>query len=288
MEKIAVINQKGGTGKTTTCVNLAGHLSRKSRVLVLDLDPQASATSGLGVEEEDIDYSLFDIIKSMVSGGEGVHPSEAVLTSAPGPDILPTTLDLAGLISEFYEIDNPVTVLEELLSHFDDDYDFVLIDCPPSYNTLLINAINSSDKFIVPFDTGEYTLSSVEPLRQIFEDARSEIDKDIELKVVLSPLRQKNRFLNFIKGLIPVTDSDIDRTRREIVSKLEDFGVSHESVHVIPYSEDVRRAQEKGIPVTYDVPGSAVSRKYEILASEIVEESKELDYVEEKVNQIFS
>ncbi|MEG0156144.1 MAG: AAA family ATPase, partial [Anaerovoracaceae bacterium] len=139
---IAIFNQKGGVGKTTTNINLAASLALKGkRVLVLDIDPQGNTTSGLGIVKKELKYSIYDLLM-----GEGVTTKETILhTGTQGLDIIPASVELAGAEVELVRMDERESRLKNALASVKEDYDYIFIDCPPSLGLLTINSLTAVD-----------------------------------------------------------------------------------------------------------------------------------------------
>ena len=151
MKIISIFNQKGGVGKTTTVVNLAASLgSKNNKVLIIDLDPQGNSTSGLGINKEELEFSIYDFL---------LNDSELIplQTSAKNVFILPSTSDLSGFEIEAVSIENRESLLKDKIVQFD-KFDYILIDCPPSLGLLSINALVSSNSVLIPIQTEFYAL----------------------------------------------------------------------------------------------------------------------------------
>ena len=151
---IAFSNQKGGVGKTTTCVNMAAYLASKGKkVLLVDLDPQGNATSGLGYAKSEIKTSVYNALidEAPVSG-------IALKTSVANLDILPSNIDLAGAEVELVYMKDRERILKKMLSEVKGFYDYITIDCPPSLGLLTINALAAADTVIIPIQSEYYSL----------------------------------------------------------------------------------------------------------------------------------
>ncbi|NCC58506.1 MAG: ParA family protein, partial [Synergistales bacterium] len=156
---LTVSNQKGGVGKTTTCVNLAAELGRLGySVLAVDIDPQANCTSGLGISPSEIDFSLYDVLLGETEARNAIVP-----TRWEGVSILPATIDLAGAEVELASVISRETRLRRSLGTLD-EYDVAVVDCPPSLGMLTINALVASDRLIIPIQCEYYALEGVSQL----------------------------------------------------------------------------------------------------------------------------
>lgn len=159
---IALVNQKGGVAKTTTAINLAASLNkRKKKILLVDFDPQANATSGLGIDKHEVKTSVYDCIINDVQVQEAILP-----TYRKNLDLLPSSMDLAGAEQELGALDDHGLRLKKVLSPVVDDYDYILIDCAPSLGMLTINALGAADEIYIPIQCEYYALEGVEQLMQ--------------------------------------------------------------------------------------------------------------------------
>ncbi len=155
---IAIVNQKGGVGKTTTCVNLAAALhSAGQRVLLCDFDPQGNATSGLGIDKATVSPTVYDVVV------DGTDPARAIVKTAYS-DVLPSNKALAGATIEMIGMERREHRLKEALRQVEKDYDFILIDCPPSLELLTLNGICAADTIMVPVQCEYYALEGLSDL----------------------------------------------------------------------------------------------------------------------------
>ena len=154
---ISVANQKGGVGKTTTTINLAASIAdRGYRVLIVDIDPQGNATSGLGIEKSEIDQDIYNVLIDEIPIQDTIHH-----TSTPKLDMVPATINLSGAETELISMMARETRLKSALDAISDQYDFVFIDCPPSLGQLSINAFTASDSILIPVQSEYYAMEGL-------------------------------------------------------------------------------------------------------------------------------
>ncbi|HEX7181465.1 MAG TPA: ParA family protein [Thermoanaerobaculia bacterium] len=205
--KLALVNIKGGVGKTTTAVNLAAAFARSGlRVLVVDLDPQGSATSSLGVSREEADPSVAEVLLGKATVAEAVRPS-----AAEGVDLLPSSLRLAGSDLALARKQEPEKLLKKALAPVSRRYDVILLDCPPGLSILSLNALGASDAFAVPVAPHHLDLDALDGFFELLETVEPRIGKMPELLGILLT-RVDHRTL--------VTDEMVQLVRRVWGSKV--------------------------------------------------------------------
>ncbi|MDO4811440.1 MAG: ParA family protein [Eubacteriales bacterium] len=175
---VAIVNQKGGVGKTTTCVNLTAALKQAGkRVLLCDFDPQANATSGMGVDKS-VSNGVYDVLINGV-------PTEKAIVSTPYGDVLPSSKALAGAGIEMIEMENRQFLLKTALDAVEANYDFILIDCPPSLELLTLNALCAAHSLLVPLQGEYYALEGLSDLMNTVRIVRRSMNPRLEIEGVL-------------------------------------------------------------------------------------------------------
>ena len=227
---IAVVNQKGGVGKTTTAVNLTAALKEAGlRVLLCDFDPQANATSGFGIDKRKTKFSVYDVIINNV-------PTQEAIVETKYGDVLPATTDLAGAAIELISTEYREHQLEKCLEQVKDQYDVILIDCPPSLEMLTLNGLAAADSILVPVQCEYYALEGLSDLMSTLRMVKRRINPKLEIFGVI---------LTMFDGRTNFSTQVAQEVRRHFPGKV--------FVTAIPRNIRLAEAPSHGMPVTaYD------------------------------------
>ena len=182
MKTICIFNQKGGVGKTTTNINLCAYLAMEGyRVLTIDIDPQGNTTSGLGLDKNSLDFSMYDVLVSDTTIKESIIKSDLVQNLS----IAPSTMELAGAEVELINKENREKIMKDKLKEIEDEYDYVFIDCPPSLGVLTINALSCADSVLIPIQCEFYALEGVSQLMSTVQLVKKSLNKKLDIEGVI-------------------------------------------------------------------------------------------------------
>lgn len=264
-ECIAFANYKGGTGKTTSCLSLAGFLAKGgSKVLLIDFDPQASATSGIGIDKLTVKRSVYDAILSLCNGYEVVPLRNIILeTDVENLHLVPSEWDLSAAEVSMQNTRDKITLLRTLIRSIQSMYDYILIDTPPSSGLLLLNCFVAADHMIIPFDPGIFSVEAIDNLKAAFLDVKRNTGHHFnKITILLTRYVGQDPIERILHGDNP------SRQVRKLLLRM------FKSVFVVPESPEIYRSQQKGIPISHYAPKSKAGKAYKIIADAIKDETK--------------
>lgn len=246
---IAVINQKGGVGKSTSVINLSACLGEnKKKVLVIDFDPQGNSTSGYGIEKDELEHDVYDVIL------DGFPIEDAIIeTCEPNVFIVPATIQLATAEIELVSLEKRESILKEAVNRVKDEFDYVLIDCPPSLGLLTINALIAANSLIIPIQCEYYALEGVAKLLESMEMVK----------------RHKNPNLEIFGVLMTMYDSRTTLSKQVVDEVRRYFGKTMFKT-IVPRNVKLSEAPSHGLPVIKYARVSKGSLAYMKLAKEVV------------------
>ena len=246
---ISVANQKGGVGKTTTTINLAASIAdRGYRVLIVDIDPQGNATSGLGIEKSEIDQDIYNVLIDEIPIQDTIHH-----TSIAKLDMVPATINLSGAETELISMMARETRLKSALDAISDQYDFIFIDCPPSLGQLSINAFTASDSILIPVQSEYYAMEGLSQLLNTIRLVQKHFNKDLGVEGVLLTMLDARTNLG-----------------AEVVKEVQSYFSKKVYKTIIPRITKLAEAPSYGQPITEYAPRSRGAKVYDDLAKEVL------------------
>lgn len=246
---VAIFNQKGGVGKTTTCVNFAAALGQKGKkTLLVDCDPQGNTTSGVGLDKSEIENSSYDILINDVSAKDAV-----VKTEFKNLSVLPADMNLAGAELELAENENRFKALKKALATVIMDYDYIIIDCPPSLGLISLNALTAADTVIVPLQCEYYALEGLSQLLGTIRTVKQHYNEHLELEGVLYTMYDTRLKLN-----------------QQVTEEVEQYFPGKAYKTRIPRSVKLAEAPSFGKPILYYEKYSKPAFAYKKFADEFL------------------
>ena len=250
---LAVCNQKGGVGKTTTTINLAASLAEEGKhVLLVDIDPQGNATSGFGLDKNAIENTIYELLMDDCAIGEAIQRDVV-----PGLDLIPSNVNLAGAEIELLTVEGKEHILKRALDYVRAEYDYILLDCPPSLSLLPVNAMTAADDILVPIQCEYYALEGLSQLIYTINLVRESLNPALD-----------------IDGIVFTMYDSRTNLSADVVANVKEHVEQHIYETLIPRNVRLAEAPSYGMPITAYDPSSSGARAYRALAKEMIERNE--------------
>ena len=251
---IAIANQKGGVGKTTTSINLSACLAELGKkVLVIDLDPQGNTTSGFGIDKEEIENTVYELMLGECS----IRESMTKVENIEHLSLIPSNVNLAGAEIELLGINEKEYILKNAVDYIRDDYDFIIIDCPPSLNMLTVNAMTTADSILVPIQCEYYALEGISQLIHTIDLVQERLNSNLKIDGVVFTMYDART--NLSSDVVDTVKENLNATVYQTI---------------IPRNVRLAEAPSHGLPINLYDSKSSGAESYRNLAKEIIERQK--------------